>query len=149
MDAQATTMDWSCCSSNRIISSMLVDCTTESLQRANAPCPLYALTGVYFPICGASRAVYSLTHGHLTAAFSRNPLFVVSLPLLVWLWSAWMSRTTGGPDLGRFPSSKWLKLGVVLLVVGYGVARNMPWPALHILGPKGPVMSTATNNLAP
>lgn len=99
------------------------------------PCPLYALTGFVCPVCGASRAVFSLTHGDLAGAFARNPLFVVLLPLLTWTWLAWASDSLGGPRLWRVRLDRTATVVLALVVVAYGIARNIPWAPLRALGP--------------
>jgi hypothetical protein len=99
------------------------------------PCPLHALTGLWCPLCGASRAVYSLTHGDLVAAFARNPLFVIVLPVLLWLWAGWASDALGGPRLWRVRPNRTAVVAVAVVVVAYGVARNLPWPPFRALGP--------------
>src|SRR3954468_1920237 len=68
-------------------------------------CPLYALTGVYCPGCGATRAVHALMNGHLGAAAHDNVLLLVALPLVLYLWWRWAARSVGrsGPPVLRLP----------------------------------------------
>ncbi|MGD9961244.1 DUF2752 domain-containing protein [Nocardioides sp.] len=90
-------------------------------------CPSYAVFGVYCPGCGGLRAVNDLAHGDFAAAASSNLLFVVSIPLIVfllgrWAWDAWRG-------VRRQPTrlSSWPVLGVALaVVVLFSVARNLP-----------------------
>jgi hypothetical protein len=90
-------------------------------------CPLYATTGLYCPGCGSLRAVNDLTNGHLGAAASSNLLLVLALPFaaylfLRWTLAAWQGRdTTLAPELSR-P----VVVGLVVLVVAFTVARNLP-----------------------
>jgi hypothetical protein len=90
-------------------------------------CPLYATTGLYCPGCGSLRAVNDLTNGHLGAAASSNVLLVLALPVaaylfLRWTLAAWQGReTTLAPELSR-P----VVVGLVVLVVAFTVARNLP-----------------------
>jgi hypothetical protein len=98
------------------------------------PCPFYVLTGLYCPICGASRCVYALTHGHPGQAWSMNPLFLVLLPLLVWQFVAWSSNAWGGPRLWKLRSRRWVVITGATVFVVFGLARNVA--ALHgLLGP--------------
>jgi len=99
------------------------------------PCPFHELTGLWCPICGSSRALHSLFHGDLGAAFGRNPLLMVVLPLLVWAWSAWTLDTVGGPRIWRVPARRWVLVASVLVTAAFWVARNLPVHALHVLGP--------------
>src|SRR3954466_3693973 len=58
-------------------------------------CPS-ALLGIYCPGCGGLRAVNDLTDGRFAAAASSNLLFIVLLPVLVFLLGRWLvERWTG------------------------------------------------------
>ena len=89
------------------------------------PCPFHFLTGHFCPGCGSLRAVHNLLHGHLAAALLLNPLMVVSVPIVgvmllnpTWIYKWWVP---------------WLAFTVL---VGYGIARNIPmWP-LNLLAPR-------------
>src|SRR5262245_47866310 len=48
-------------------------------------CPLYALTGLHCPGCGATRCLHALLHGDLAQAAAYNVLFLAALPFLVVL----------------------------------------------------------------
>jgi hypothetical protein len=88
------------------------------------PCPFHLLTGLYCPGCGSLRAMHSLLHGRVADALSFNPLMVVSIPVLgLMLFNPrWMYR----------PWVPWVVFGIL---IGYGVARNIPvWP-FHMLAP--------------
>src|SRR5215210_4913991 len=52
-------------------------------------CPLLLLTGFSCPACGAQRAVHSLAHGDLAAAWAMNPLLVALAPVAVVAWVRW------------------------------------------------------------
>jgi hypothetical protein len=91
-------------------------------------CPLYALTGIYCPGCGALRATNDLSDGHLWQAASSNLLFVALIPLIVfgylrWVADAWNDvRRTRNVALQR-------NLGIVLLglMAVFTLARNLPF----------------------
>lgn len=96
-------------------------------------CPFHALTGLYCPGCGSTRALYSLLHGDAVQALAMNPLLVAALPfvLLMALHSAgWrpraldpLVRVIGNPTL-------WL-----VVLVGFGVLRNLPFAPFNLLAP--------------
>jgi hypothetical protein len=90
-------------------------------------CPLYALTGIYCPGCGGLRAVNDLTNGHLGAAASSNLLFVVSIPFAVYFFLRWVRIAWHGSDAAVVPPlPRWLKIGLVVVVAVFFVARNLP-----------------------
>ncbi len=112
-----------------------VAAVTDPYRGQGIPCPFHALTGLWCPLCGSTRALHSLMHGNLGAAFARNPLFVVLLPLLVLSWAAWMSESVGGPRLWHIPNRRWVVVSLAVVVVLFWVARNLPFSALRVLGP--------------
>jgi uncharacterized protein DUF2752 len=89
-------------------------------------CPS-ALLGIYCPGCGGLRAVNDLTDGHLGAAVSSNLLFIVVLPVLVFLLGRWfVERWTGQV---RQPDPRRIRLFLVSLGVAavvFTVLRNLP-----------------------
>jgi Protein of unknown function (DUF2752) len=90
-------------------------------------CPLYATTGIYCPGCGGLRGVNDLTDGHVGQAASSNLLLVLLIPFAVvvlarWTYAAWTGRAVAlVPPLPRA-----VKTGLVVLVVAFTVARNVP-----------------------
>jgi hypothetical protein len=88
-------------------------------------CPLHAATGLWCPLCGATRASYALLHGQWSTALHDNLLFVLLLPLLVTVWwrQAGRDPATGRASLLPRPAF----IGVVLLAVLFGVLRNLPF----------------------
>jgi hypothetical protein len=97
-------------------------------------CPWLLLTGTYCPGCGGLRAVNYLTHGNVAAALSSNALFVGSLPLLVWLWTRWLSDRWRGRQ--RQVEGRVVLGWAVVFGVGataFWVLRNLP--GLAVLAP--------------
>jgi hypothetical protein len=109
-------------------------------------CPLFALTGLYCAGCGGLRATHDLVHGDLAGAWAMNPLWVLVAPVLVLVWVRWLSRRWGAAT-GPGPESRpgggsevvagplrvpepaapaWLPWAVLVLVLLYSAARNVP-----------------------
>lgn len=93
------------------------------------PCPFHALTHLYCPGCGTTRALHALLHGQLGLALSMNPLAVLAVPLI----PAILIRP-------RFPDQAWLaKLADARLwmpvVLAFSVLRNLPWAPFAWLAP--------------
>ncbi len=99
------------------------------------PCPFYAITGLYCPICGLTRALHQLLHGNLLNALHFNALLVVSLPLIAWfLWPYAFSLLTGKSRRIRTLSPAW-QVAVLLVLLVYGVIRNIPAYPFNLLAP--------------
>ena len=99
-------------------------------------CPFHALTGLWCPGCGMTRATYALLHGNVAAAFSANVFLPVLAVLAVAGWLTWFLPTIGrrAPRLmWRLPVGVWLGVGAALLA--FGVLRNLPVPGLRALAP--------------
>lgn len=96
------------------------------------PCPLHALTGLWCPFCGLTRAAWAVGHLRWRLAMDANPLAPAYLVgVIVFLWVL-----AGGPTprvrLELLRAGRWLASAGVL---GFAVARNLP--ALAVLAPHG------------
>ena len=76
------------------------------------PCPFYALTGWYCPLCGGQRLALALSHGDLLLLLRLTRVYAVPVTLI------------------RRPAVLW---GIALVMLAFGVARNLP--GLSVLGP--------------
>jgi Protein of unknown function (DUF2752) len=86
-------------------------------------CPLHAVTGLWCPFCGCTRAAHALVHADPATALHDNVLFVAALPLLAVLWWRWC-RSPGRPVSRLLPRP--ITWSGVLLVLAFGVVRNLP-----------------------
>jgi hypothetical protein len=90
-------------------------------------CPLYALTGVYCPACGSLRGVNDLSSGHLGQAASSNLLLVLAIPFALVFFASWSHGAWTGRDVRAVPAvPKSVQVGLVVLVVVFTLARNLP-----------------------
>jgi len=87
-------------------------------------CPLLALTGWYCPLCGGLRTVHAMATADLPGAWAMNPLLVVALPALAWVWLRWLIRSWRSQPPRQPP--RWLLPAVGLVVLVFGIARNLP-----------------------
>ncbi|MDV6233732.1 DUF2752 domain-containing protein [Rhodococcus cercidiphylli] len=94
---------------------------------AYLPCPFHALTGLWCPGCGTTRALGDLTRGDIAAAASSNVVAVVLAVGALAVWALWLrARWTGRPlELPRFNRPTVIVLIAVLTV--FTVVRNTPW----------------------
>ena len=88
-------------------------------------CPLYQLTGLQCPGCGNSRAVIALLRLDIASAFKYNLLFPLELGYLLWVL---LCCCVAFLHTGRFsyrPRWPWLDLTILVLVVAWGILRNL------------------------
>lgn len=88
------------------------------------PCPLHAMTGLWCPGCGATRAFGDLVRGDVASALSSNALAVVLLCVGAIVWAIW-ARARLRERTFRKPASGVVVVGVVIVVV-FTVFRNLP-----------------------
>ncbi len=87
-------------------------------------CLFLQLTGFLCPTCGLTRAMHALVHFDLPRALSMNALFLVGGPIGLLLVLRALGRSPRRLEPWLKPiSSPWLWAAVV---VGFGVARNLP-----------------------
>jgi hypothetical protein len=90
-------------------------------------CPLYAVTGLYCPGCGGLRGVNDLTDGHVGQALSSNLLLALLVPVVLLAMGRWTYAAWTGRDLTALPAvPQAVKAGLVVLVVAFTLARNLP-----------------------
>lgn len=94
------------------------------------PCPIHALSGLYCPGCGATRALHALAHADVATALAMNPLLVVALPVLALMLvrAAWPAASLARLPLPR--AMQWL-----WLIGSFTIARNLPWAPFNWLAP--------------
>ncbi|MGH9602871.1 MAG: DUF2752 domain-containing protein [Terriglobales bacterium] len=98
-------------------------------------CPFFTLTGWYCPGCGSLRALHQFMHGHLGAAFDLNPLLVLALPFVAYQTMAILLQHPRWRPLSTdlIPATWVRAVGVVLVV--FGVLRNLPQYPFNLLAP--------------
>lgn len=110
-------------------------CVTVALADPNVPgryplCPFLAVTGLWCPVCGSTRALHALLNGAPAQALGFNALFVLALPLLVYAYLSWLS-----PRLPRLRLSRTAGWGMAVVGLAFGVLRNLPVGPLAALAP--------------
>jgi len=98
-------------------------------------CPFLAVTGLYCPGCGTLRVVHQLLTGHPGAALGLNPLFVVALPFLLYAYLRWAGERVAGVRLPAVNAPPWSVRLVPVLIIAFGVARNIPIDPFTALAP--------------
>jgi len=88
-------------------------------------CPFRALTGYQCPLCGGLRSTRSLLHGDVGAAFELNPLFVLSLPLLLYFAASLGRVAAGGVPLPMPRITRSLAIGAGIVIGSFWLLRNL------------------------
>lgn len=87
-------------------------------------CPFLVVTGLQCPGCGSQRAIHALLHGDITTAWHTNALFILELPLILFLFLAWGLRHRY-PSLRRLLSARPFILTLLTLIVLWTIVRNI------------------------
>jgi hypothetical protein len=90
------------------------------------PCPFRALTGLWCPGCGLTRATHHLLRGDVVQALRYNVFVVLVLGALAATWLAWTSARAGRPI--RLPAVVPARVygSAIALLVVFAVVRNLP-----------------------
>lgn len=96
-------------------------------------CFFHQITGLHCPGCGVQRSFHALLHGHISTAMGYNLLFVLCLPLIIYV--------AVGYVLGKEPSTSSIvykpnfSSTVLIVVVSFWVLRNLPFIPFSWLAP--------------
>ncbi len=99
------------------------------------PCAFRALTGLYCPGCGSTRALYCLVHGEVGAALRFNPLLIVALPFLTYAVVAPLAERHLGLRRLRFELKASASWGILVMILAYSVLRNLPIEPFTLMSP--------------
>lgn len=98
-------------------------------------CPLFVLTGLYCPGCGALRAGHALLHGDVMAALDFNVVLTVALPFLAYALVRSGTRATTGRILPAPRLSGRGAWGLFAVLMLFTVLRNLPFAPFTLLAP--------------
>ena len=98
---------------------IFVLCTSISI-----PCLLYELTGLKCPGCGITRMFISLVRLDFAAAFSYNPVILITGPFILayLVYSEIKYISSGSRRTGRWEIFLWAEL---VLLIAFGILRNI------------------------
>lgn len=98
-------------------------------------CPLYVMTGIYCPGCGALRAGHALLHGHVLTALDYNALLVVAAPFLAWALAAQAIHAVTGRRIPTYRLSGMESKAIMWVFISFMLLRNIPVFPLSWLAP--------------
>lgn len=89
-------------------------------------CPLKTITGYECAGCGVQRAFHQLLHFRFLEAFKYNPLFVISIPiLLIFLMINFSKDEKLKVGINRFFNSRAFVFVVLIIVLVFSLLKNM------------------------
>jgi len=98
-------------------------------------CPLLALTGFACPGCGLTRGFHALFQGDIIPALDFNLLIPVWAVIFGWVFISLVLKAARGEGLPMWPTYPRFLWGFLVVMMGFGILRNVPvWP-LTILFP--------------
>ncbi|MCR5311586.1 MAG: DUF2752 domain-containing protein [Lachnospiraceae bacterium] len=97
-----------------------------NLTGLGIPCVFRLLLGLKCPGCGMTHAAVAMTHLDIAGAFSYNKLSLTVVPLLIVILLIQEIRYIKTASR-KVPLPEAVLLALLLIVtVGYGIARNLP-----------------------
>lgn len=108
------------------VSATVVALRDPHISGSYGGCPSLLIFGVPCPVCGGLRATNSLLNGDFAAAWQSNPLWIIALPILLVAWAQWLISSARGTSLPRWITSSRTAVVFLVVVVGFGIARNIP-----------------------
>jgi Protein of unknown function (DUF2752) len=99
-------------------------------------CPTHQYLGFYCPGCGSLRATHHLLNLHFADAWTHNKaLIVIGVPLALWFWLEQVLIVVIGVRLPRLFRSSRIAWTLLILLLIYTVARNLPGDMFDMLRP--------------
>lgn len=98
-------------------------------------CPLFTLTGLACPGCGMTRAFHALFNGDLAGALGYNALIPFVALAFAFIVVSLISVAAKGKGLVRLSSAPPYLFGVLVLLLTFGVLRNLPFYPFTLLYP--------------
>ena len=99
------------------------------------PCPFRLLTGLNCPGCGTLRGLHQLLHGHPLAALGLNPLLILMLPVMAYIFLSSALVAARGRGLPRVSPPPALIRAIFLVVIAFWILRNIPVYPFTLLSP--------------
>ena len=112
-------------------------------------CGFKKVTGYDCPGCGGLRATHAITQGNIAGAFRFHPGFVLSLPIVGYLFVLWVRewrRTGEMPVPLSQPECHRPLTRIAILFVSIGIVRNIPVKPFTLLAPPPVEVKSSDSN---
>lgn len=93
------------------------------------------MTGLACPGCGMTRGFHALFHGDLITAMDYNAMIPVFSLLFGFFFVSMLLVAVRGKALSKWTYSPKLLFGFFVLLVAFGVLRNLPYYPFTFLYP--------------
>lgn len=87
-------------------------------------CPFNWATGLLCPVCGATRMVYDLMHGHPVAGFHDNAALFLLAPAGLYLYGRWLVEGLRGRAFRPAIGPRW-QFALLAAAGVWGFVRNV------------------------
>jgi len=119
-----------------LAASLVVLYTVDPTRRmVTPPCPYLTLTGFACPGCGLTRAFHALFHGDAVTALDFNALLPIWVAVFGYLFVSLVLTAIRGRGLTWKWVSPGVLVGLLALLLIFGVVRNLPFYPFSILFP--------------
>ncbi len=98
-------------------------------------CPLLQYSGYACPGCGMTRGFHALFHGDLLAALDFNALILLWAGIFAYFAASLVSFAIRGKSFSLRYFSPPILLALLVLLIVFGVVRNLPFYPFNILFP--------------
>lgn len=99
-------------------------------------CPSNLILGINCPGCGSQRAFHHLLHLEIIEALRYNALFVLAFPfVLYWIGIKIYNLIFDAKKTTRFPTNKLFWIGLLIMVLLFGILRNVSVYPFTLLSP--------------
>jgi hypothetical protein len=98
-------------------------------------CWFHALTGWHCPGCGTARCLHALLLGDLRQAAAYNLLLLLVLPVLIVCGLRGLFAALLGRKRRALRVPTWLILCFCIVLVVFGILRNLDFPPFNSLAP--------------
>jgi hypothetical protein len=98
-------------------------------------CPLLSLTGFACPGCGLTRGFHALFHGDVVTALDFNALILVWAAIFAYVVVSLTLLAIRGRGLPMWPTAPRFLWGFMIVLLAFGLLRNVPVYPLTVLFP--------------
>tara|TARA_R110002051_G_scaffold197582_1_gene265073 strand:- start:15043 stop:15462 length:420 start_codon:yes stop_codon:yes gene_type:complete len=100
-----------------------------------AVCPFHYMTGYHCPGCGSQRAIHDLLNFRIWEAIKHNVLLLVVIIVFIGKGYYLLSKKYFPKYMYDLNGRPWFTYGLVALVFGYWILRNIPYSPFTSFAP--------------